>query len=136
MGNTQFVKADIGKLESFVSESEEAIREFGQIKKEFRRINDTLLKNWEGNGKAAYKQVSDHITEKIGDIEKILTTINDNVLKDIISEYKKIDKELGDYNRHAGEAEESSGAVAGAAGVAKNIMSTTIDTINSVKESS
>ena len=119
MAVVDFVRADIGSLESFVSESEEAIREFGEIKKEFRRINDTLLRQWDGSGKAAYKQVSDHITEKIADIETILTTINDNVLKDIIAEYKKVDKELGDYNRHAGESEK--GAAAGAANAAASV---------------
>lgn len=102
-----FVRADIGKLESFVSESEEAIHEFSEIKKEFDNINLTLLKNWEGNGKVAYKRVSDHITEKVADIESVLTTINDKVLKDIISEYKKIDKELGNYNRTVGNNSKS-----------------------------
>ena len=80
---------------------------FSEIKKEFDNINLTLLKNWEGNGKTAYKRVSDHITEKVADIESVLTTINDKVLKDIISEYKKIDKELGNYNRTVGNNSKS-----------------------------
>lgn len=128
MADVKFVRADIGKLESFVSESEEAIREFGEIKKEFRRINDTLLRQWDGSGKAAYKQVSDHITEKIADIETILTTINDNVLKDIIAEYKKVDKELGAYNRHAGESEK--GAAAGAANAAASVAASAAKSVN------
>lgn len=131
MADVKFVRADIGKLESFVSESEEAIHEFGEIKNEFRRINETLLKQWEGSGRAAYKQVSDHITEKISDIETILTTINDNVLKDIIAEYKKVDKELGDYNRHAGE-QQGGAAAKGVASIATAAADATINAVNSV----
>jgi len=38
----EFIRADIAKLESFVSESEEAIREFADIRTEFDRINNTM----------------------------------------------------------------------------------------------
>ncbi len=103
---SEFVRADIGKLESFITESEEAITEFSNIRNEFDRINSTLLANWEGSGKSAYKQVSDHITEKVGGIKDILDTINDTVVKDIVEQYKSVDSELGEYNRHAGDPEE------------------------------
>lgn len=106
MSSSGFVRADIGKLESFISESADAIREFSDIKKEFERINKTLLDSWEGSGKSAYKQVSDHIAEKVGGIKDILDTINDTVLKDIVAQYKSVDSELGDYNRHAGDPQE------------------------------
>ena len=36
-----FIKADIGKLESFVTQSQEAITEFSAIRDEFDRINFT-----------------------------------------------------------------------------------------------
>ena len=101
-----FVRADIGKLESFVSQSEEAIREFAEIRNEYDRINRTLLSQWEGSGKAAYKEIADHITEKIGNIKDILDIINNNVINDVINEYNKLDKDLGEYNRHAGDEEE------------------------------
>ena len=78
---SDFVKADIGKLEGFVSQSEEAIKEFGDIRTEFERINSTLLDNWDGLGKASYKSVSDHILEKVGGIQDVLNTINDTVVK-------------------------------------------------------
>lgn len=103
---SEFVRADIGKLENFITESEEAITEFSNIRNEFDRINSTLLANWEGSGESAYKQVSDHITEKVGGIKDILDTINDTVVKDIVEQYKSVDSELGEYNRHAGDPEE------------------------------
>lgn len=102
----EFIKADIGKLEGFIQDSEEAIREFTAIRKEFERINNTLLANWEGYGRASYKQEAEHITEKIGGIQDILNTINDTVVKDLVEQYKTIDRELAEYNRTAGEPEE------------------------------
>ena len=106
MSDSGFVRADIGKLESFVGQSQEAITEFAAIRQEFDRINQTLLSNWEGSGKTSYKQVADHITEKVGNIKDVLDIINDNVLKDVIDSYHKVDNELGEYNRHAGDPEE------------------------------
>ncbi len=102
----EFIRADIAKLESFVSESEEAIREFADIRTEFDRINNTLLANWDGVGSSAYSKVAKNITEKIGGIKDVLDTINDSVVKDLIEQYKQLDKDLGDYNRKAGEPEE------------------------------
>lgn len=101
-----FVEADIGKLESFITESEEAIKEFGDIKAEFERINKDLLLNWKGSGSSSYKNVSDHILEKVGGIQDVLKTINDNVVKDLVAQYNEIDKELGEYNKTAGDPEE------------------------------
>ena len=80
-----FVKADIGKLESFITDSEDAIKEFGDIKDEFDRINKDLLANWKGSGSSSYKQVSDHILEKVGGIQDVLNTINDCVVKDLVA---------------------------------------------------
>lgn len=105
MSEYKFIKADIGKLESFVSESEEAIREFASIRNEFDRINRTLLNNWQGSGKESYQRVANHIAEKVGGIKEILDTINDKALKDIIDKYHSVDAELGEYNRHAGDPE-------------------------------
>ena len=104
MGNSEFRRADIGKLESFVSQSEEAIQEFSNIIDEFDRINNTLLKNWEGEAKAAYGKMAVHITEKIKGIKEILDTINDKMLKDIIEQYNTLDKDLGEQNRQAGNS--------------------------------
>ena len=101
-----FVKIDIGKLEGFVTSGQEAIREFGLIKDEFNSINKTLLDNWEGEGKAAYKTISDNILEKITGIQDVLNTINENILNDLIEQYNTLDAALGDYNRHAGDPEE------------------------------
>ena len=103
---SEFVRADIGKLESFISESEEAIKEFAAIRNEFDRINRTLISNWEGSGKNSYSRVAEHITEKIGGIQDILNTINDQVVKDLVNQYHEIDKNLGEYNRTAGDKKE------------------------------
>lgn len=102
---SEFVRADLRKFETFLSESEEAIKEFSDIRDEFDRINDTLLDNWDGAGKAAYKKVADHITEKVGGIKDVLDTINNLVVKDIIDQYNTIDNDLAEYNRTAGDSE-------------------------------
>jgi uncharacterized protein YukE len=102
---SKFIKADIGKLESFITESENAITEFAEIKEEFDDINKTLIKNWKGEGKKAYKQVADHITEKIGSIKEVLDTINDTLVKDLVEQYNKIDADLSEYNKTAGDPE-------------------------------
>ena len=101
-----FIKADIGKLESFVTQSEEAITEFADIREEFDRINFTLMANWEGAGKTAFQQVALHITENIENISDVLNTINDEVVNDLIEQYKQIDNDLGQYNITAGDPEE------------------------------
>ncbi len=101
-----FIKADIGKLESFVTQSQEAITEFSAIRDEFDRINFTLLANWEGAGKTAFQQVAFHITENIENISDVLNTINDEVLNDLIDQYHQIDSELGQYNITAGDSED------------------------------
>lgn len=106
---SEFIRADIGKLENFVSESEEAIKEFSDIHIEFKRINETLIKEWEGEGCEAYKVLSRHITENIGGIETTLTTINEKLLKDVIEKYNSIDKDLAEKNKNYGQSGNSSG---------------------------
>ena len=103
---SDFIKADIGKLESFLTGSDEAIKEFAAIREEFERINRTLLANWDGVGRASYKSVSDHILEKVGGIQEVLSTINDTIVRDLVDQYNAIDRDLGDSNRKAGEPEE------------------------------
>lgn len=103
---SEFIKADIGKLEGFLTSSEEAIKEFAAIRTEFERINSTLLANWDGVGRASYKSVSDHILEKVGGIQEVLNTINDTIVRDLVDQYNAIDRDLGESNRKAGEPEE------------------------------
>lgn len=100
-----FKRIDVSKLESFVTESKEAITEFSKIREEFNRINNALMAEWEGSGKSAYKNVTDHIFEKIGSIEAALNEINNNVLTDIIAHYNSLDKDLADYYNNAGKSE-------------------------------
>ncbi len=103
---SEFKRVDIAKLESFVTESAEAITEFSKIREEFNRINNTLMQNWDGMGKSAFSEVAQYITEKVGDIQGILTEINENVLKDLIEQYNAVDRDLAEYNNNAGKAEE------------------------------
>lgn len=100
-----FIRADIGKLESFLTGSEEAIREFAAIRTEFERINNALISSWDGDGKSAYKKVAENITEKIGGVQDVLNTINDTVVRDLVDQYNAIDRDLGEYNRTAGQEE-------------------------------
>ncbi len=102
----EFVRADIAKLESFIKESEDAIKEFSAIRTEFDRINNTLLANWDGVGSGAYSKVAKNITEKIGGIKDVLDTINNSVVKDLVEQYKNLDRELAEYNCTAGEPKE------------------------------
>lgn len=97
-----FVSADIEKLMTIPSRSEEAIAEFDSIKDEFDRINQTLLSKWSGQGADAYEQEADHILENIGGISDVLNSITNGVLKDIIDAYNKLDEDLDASNRSAG----------------------------------
>lgn len=102
---SNFVSADIGVVETFASKSQETIKEFSDIKKEFERINSTLLSIWKGRGASAYKRETDHILENIGGIKDILDSINDGVLNDIKENYNKLDADLGDFNRNPSSEE-------------------------------
>lgn len=106
MADAAFVSADIEKLANFEKDSAEAITEFKAIKKEFERINSTLLNNWKGEGADAYKNETDHILENIGGIEDILTGINEGVVKDIKDNYISLDEQLGEFNRNPESVEE------------------------------
>ncbi|MBR5684150.1 MAG: hypothetical protein IKW96_12905 [Ruminococcus sp.] len=95
-----FIEADIGKLEGFVSQSAEAIKEFQEIKTKFNEINSTLLSSWSGHGAKAYKSETDHILEKIGSLKDVLNTINDEVIKSVIDSYNQLDNDLAEFNRN------------------------------------
>lgn len=101
--DSKFVKADVAALEQFVQDSEDAITEFDYIKRKFREINDTLLSHWDGAGKAEYQKVADHIMDNITGIDEVLKNISEDMLTDIIDVYNSLDRDLADYNRHAGE---------------------------------
>lgn len=105
---SEFKRADVAKLESFKTDSEEVIEEFADIRKEFDNINKTLMDNWDGQGKNAFSEVALHITDNIGEIQSVLNEINNNVLNDLIAQYNKIDHELAEYNNNAGSKKEGS----------------------------
>ena len=100
MANTAFVSADIEKLVQFEKDSADAIKEFNAIKSKFEKVNDTLLKNWDGEGAEAFQYETDHILEKIGSIEDVLKTLNEGVIKDIKDAYLKLDDELAEFNKN------------------------------------
>lgn len=103
---SDFKRADVAKIETFVSESKNMIKEFSDIRQEFNNINNDLTNNWEGNGKEAFKYMAENITEKIGGIEESINALNDQVLNNILEHYHNVDKELGEYNRQAGQQTE------------------------------
>lgn len=107
MADGGFVSADTQKIAEFESQSAEAIEEFSNIKKEFKRINSTLLSVWKGVGADAYKYETDNILEKIGSVETVLNAINESAVKDIRSTYSQFDDEMGEFNRNpdSGEGE-------------------------------
>lgn len=106
MGNSQFVSADTSKITEFEKQSAEAIKEFADIKSEFKRINQNLLSSWKGAGANAYKNETDHILEKIGSVEDVLKTINEGAVKSIYDSYSNLDEELGEFNRNPSSNEE------------------------------
>ena len=95
-----FIEADIEKLERFVSQSAETIKEFQEIKDKLNEINSTLLSSWKGHGANAYKSETDHILEKIGSLKDVLNTLNDEVISSIIDTYNQLDDALTDFNRN------------------------------------
>ncbi len=105
MSSGDFVSADISKIADFENKSQDVIKEFAEIKKEFNRINTDLLKTWKGAGANAYKYETDNILEKIGSVETVLNAINESAVKDIRQTYSDVDEELGEYNRNAGSEE-------------------------------
>lgn len=108
MANSQFVSADISKLSKFISDSQEVIKEFDNIKEKFNSINSTLLDKWKGEGAQAYKTQTDHILDNIGGIRDVLDSINNSAVKSIKEEYTKLDNQLEEFNRNP-ESSNSSG---------------------------
>lgn len=98
--------ADVGKLEKFESDSNDAIKEFNRIKTKFKDINDTLLTKWKGAGADQYKTEVDHILEKIGSVSEVLEAINESV-KSIKDTYNQIDEDLGKFNENPSSEEGS-----------------------------
>ena len=96
---SEFVSADIGQMERFISESANAITEFEAIKTKFGDINTALLGKWQGEGSDAYRFETDHILEKIGSIKDVLDGISASIT-DIKDSYNNLDAELGEFNRN------------------------------------
>ena len=103
---SEFVSADLEIVANFMTKSQELITEFDNIKKEYERINEELLKDWEGHGADAYKKETDHILENIGGIKDVLDGINNGVLNDIKNQYDKLDEELGEFNQNPPTSDE------------------------------
>ena len=109
MADSAFVSADISKISKFMSDSEDAIKEFEDIKEEFNSINSTLLQKWKGKGKEAYKYETDHILENIGGIKDVLDSINNGAVKCIKDEYTNLDNQLDEFNRNPYSDENNGG---------------------------
>lgn len=105
MADGEFILADIAQISKFMSDSEEAIKEFNAIKDKFNTINASLLNIWEGEGAKAYQKETDHILENIGGIKDVLDGINNGAVKSIKDEYTKLDNRLAEFNRNPSSGE-------------------------------
>lgn len=109
MADSAYVSADISKISKFMSDSEDAIKEFEDIKEEFNSINATLLDKWDGQGADAYQKETDHILENIGSIKDVLDSINNGAVKCIKDEYTNLDNQLDEFNRNPYSDENNGG---------------------------
>lgn len=109
MADEAFVSADISKISKFMSDSEDVIAEFSEIKEKFDAINATLLSKWKGEGADAYKKETDHILENIGGLKDALDGINNGAVKSIKDEYTNLDTQLAEFNRNPGSGEDNGG---------------------------
>lgn len=103
---SDFIEADVEKLQTFVTESQDLVNVFNNIKLEFEDINTRLLSIWEGAGAEAYKQEAEHILENVGGLEENLKEMNENVLQTIIDNYSKLDDDLAEFNKNPSSGEE------------------------------
>lgn len=109
MASDAFISADISKISKFMSDSEDVITEFNEIKEKFNTINETLLSKWKGEGADAYKIETDHILENIGGVKDTLDGINNGAVKSIKDEYTNLDNQLAEFNRNPQSSEGSGG---------------------------
>lgn len=101
---SDFISADTVAIAKFMSDSEDAIREFTAIKDKFNEINRTLLNKWQGAGASAYRYETDHILENIGGIQDVLDGINNGAVSSIREEYSKLDEQLAEFNRNPSDS--------------------------------
>lgn len=109
MASEAFVSADISKISKFMTDSEDVIKEFDEIKEKFNTINSTLLDKWKGEGADVYKTETDHILENIGGIKDTLDGINNGAVKSIKDEYTNLDTQLAEFNRNPQSGEDNGG---------------------------
>ncbi|MEE0060605.1 MAG: hypothetical protein UE295_07250 [Acutalibacteraceae bacterium] len=109
MAGEAFISADISKITKFMTDSEDVITEFNEIKEKFNTINQTLLSKWKGEGADAYKTETDHILENIGGVKDALDGINNSAVKSIKDEYTKLDQQLAEFNKNPQSGEGSGG---------------------------
>lgn len=102
---SKFNSIDIGKIGSFIRNSEDIKKEFSEIKKEFNRINKELLGVWMGEGADAYSKETNHILENIGNLDDVLESLTTDVLVDIKKNFDDVDKQLGEFNLNPFEDE-------------------------------
>ena len=102
----EFIRGDIAKIQEFIAYKDEAKVKFAEIRNEFDKINQTLLKNWDGYGAAAYSRVAEHITENVNGISDVLDTIVEELLVDLAKTYEDMDSALEEYNRTAGQPQD------------------------------
>lgn len=100
-----FIKADIGAVSTFETDSSSAKEEFKSIQNDFKNVNSTLLAKWVGQGANAYKDETDDILERCGEIAGTLDAIIEATAK-IKQQYLDTDEALKQENLKAGKQEE------------------------------
>lgn len=93
-----FEAIDLAEVRELSSRVKECIEEFDEIKNEFGRINEELLKDWKGFGADAYEFDTSNILEKIGNLAVSMKTLGD-FYDAIIKSYSEVDETLAEMNR-------------------------------------
>lgn len=105
--NDSVVKSvDMVEFSKFLEDSPKLVEEFENIKKDFNKVNEDLLKVWVGEGADEYKYETDHILEKIGDLKAIIEAINITTINEIRQKFSDADAELAKFNREQASDEE------------------------------
>lgn len=104
MADSEYICLDIRAFDNAIEKREHLISSYDEIKKEYNRIVDKLLQNWEGQGATAFELDARTVMTNISGISETL-----KILCDTLSDCKEIimeaDTALGEYNRNPDGAE-------------------------------
>lgn len=99
MDNGGFVLLDTSAIDKAIDMKDDILKGYHDIGEEYDRIVNTLLKNWQGKGAAAFASTAKKVCENINGIDEVLKTMIDTLI-DIKKLYEEVDSKLGEYNRN------------------------------------